>query len=171
MLIGKTASQAFALFCWEGFFSFWFYFKMLHAVWVWHLHYLETCFISLFQTKSATNWFEHLDDFCEHMFPLSSYFSYKNAQGHLTACKLWSFWGERQHWIIPCMWCYCSVLPFYMHIVLKIRFWASGGKGLCFSGYQMSVFRSTISLTDRVLCLCIQTSSSSGHFAITQWNR
>lgn len=103
---------------------------MLHAVWVWHLHYLETCFISLFQTKSATNWFEHLDDFCEHMFPLSSCFSYKNAQGHLTACKLWGFWGERQHWIIPCMWCYCYILPFYMHVVLKIRFWASGGKGL-----------------------------------------
>lgn len=68
---------------------------MLHAVWDWHLYYLETCFISLFQTKSAANWFKHLGDFCEHMFPLSSYFSSKNAQGHLTACKLGVFWGER----------------------------------------------------------------------------
>lgn len=57
--------------------SSWFYFRMLHAVWVWHLHYLETCFISLFQTKSAANWFEHLDDFCEHMFLLSSYVALK----------------------------------------------------------------------------------------------
>lgn len=107
-----------------------FYFRMLHAVWVWHLHYLETCFISLFQTQSAANQFEHLGDFCKHMFPLSSYFSSKNAQGHSTACNLGGCWGERQHWIIACMCWYCFTLPLYMHVVLKIKFWASGGKGL-----------------------------------------
>lgn len=145
---------------------------MLHAVWVWHLHYLETCFISLFQTKSATNWFEHLDDFCEHMFPLSSCFSYKNAQGHLTACKLWGFSGVRGS-TESFLACDVIVIYFLFHArsskdkVLGLR-----RKGtFCFSGYQMSVFHSTISLTDNLLCLCIQTSSSSGHFDISKWNR
>lgn len=106
------------------------------------------------------------------MFPLSSYFSSKNAQGHLTACKLGGFLGweaSLNHSLHVMLLLYTSFL--YARSskdkVLSLR-----RKGtFCFSDYQMPVFHSINSLTDKFLCLCIQTSSFSGHFTISQWKR
>lgn len=79
--IGKSISQIFTQRV------FWFYFNTLHAVWVWHLYYLEACWIafgSKQNLQSTVYWLQHLEDLCRHMFSLSVYSSAANVLGCCT---------------------------------------------------------------------------------------